>query len=252
MSNDWYRRWEPLLAARELIDGPLLILAPHPDDETIGSGGLACAHAGAGKLVQIVVMTDGSGGDFSGAYGDEYPEMRRGECRAAAAALGAEEPRFLPHVDGSLPGVLAAGHLVPGVADLFAERAWAAVVFPSPYELHPDHRALGLACLRAAAAMDEPPRLLACEIGSFMPANLLIDVTPWGEQKDRALACYSSQLEHHDLLGKVRGVDIARSANVDDPAVNRCEAYIQIESDRIDEFCTAAQRVLQITDDMTP
>jgi len=250
--TDWYRRWEPLLAAGDLIDGRLLVLAPHPDDEVIGCGGLIIAHGSQGKETQVVVFTDGRGGDFTGEYGDEYPAIRQAECRAATTVLGVKSVRFLEHIDGQLPTALSGGKLVGGVRDLLNEAHWGGVVFPSPYELHPDHRALGLAVLRAAGELESPPTLLACEIGSFMPANLLIDVTPHADQKDRALSCYDSQLRHHDLVGKLRGVDVARSANVDDQKVIRCEAYIQIDPARIDEFCAASQEILEITDDMTP
>ena len=37
----------------------ILILAPHPDDETIGCGGTLCLHAARGDYVSAVFLTSG-------------------------------------------------------------------------------------------------------------------------------------------------------------------------------------------------
>ena len=44
-----------------LLGGTLIILAPHPDDEVIGCGGVISASARAGNAPVIVYVTDGSG-----------------------------------------------------------------------------------------------------------------------------------------------------------------------------------------------
>ncbi|MCA9320105.1 MAG: PIG-L family deacetylase [Planctomycetes bacterium] len=250
--SGFYRRWEPLFAARDLARGPLLVFAPHPDDETIGSGGLILAHRDAGCDLTCAVMTDGSLGDASSAHGAGYIEIRRAECRAAIAALGGGDLRFGTFGDGALPLALETGELEARVADLLAERDWSTVVFPSPYELHPDHRALGLAVLRVAARDASERVWLAAEIGSFMPANLMIEITALGERKDAALRCYASQLEHHDLIAKVQGVDRARSANVDDVSVTRCEAYLRVLPGEVSTFLAESETLLRTTDRMMP
>ena len=40
--------------------GPIIVLAPHPDDETLGCGGLLAACAAAQIPAHIFVLTDGS------------------------------------------------------------------------------------------------------------------------------------------------------------------------------------------------
>ena len=37
----------------------VLVVAPHPDDETVGAGGVAALHVAAGDAVTVVVATDG-------------------------------------------------------------------------------------------------------------------------------------------------------------------------------------------------
>src|SRR5438132_8706173 len=67
--------YEPL----DLQGERLLVLAPHPDDEVIGCGGLIARHLLAGRRVRVVVVTDGA---EAGA-----PKVREEESRLALALL---------------------------------------------------------------------------------------------------------------------------------------------------------------------
>ncbi len=250
--SEFYRRWEPLFDPRDLAHGALLVLAPHPDDEVIGCGGLILAHRVKEQPVTVAVATDGRLGITGGAGDDDYVRLRRDEHLEAGRVLGGTESLFLGFSDGGLAEALATGTLTSALVELLNSRAWHAVIFPSPFELHPDHRALGLASLQALKTARTPPTILAMEIGSFMPANLLIDVTPYAEEKDRAMGCYASQLEHHDILAKLRGVDVARSANVPDRAVQRCEAYLRIDPERIVDYLSGSSTLLRLVDEMMP
>ena len=50
----------------DLTGKRVLMLAPHPDDETIGCGGSLALHAGAGDPIKVVFLTNGAKGDTSG------------------------------------------------------------------------------------------------------------------------------------------------------------------------------------------
>src|SRR5262249_56815232 len=75
--------WEPL----DLRGERLLVLAPHPDDEVIGCGGLVALHLREGRCVRVVVATDG------GQAGE--PAERQREARAALSSLGDAEIEVL-------------------------------------------------------------------------------------------------------------------------------------------------------------
>ena len=88
----YLRPWEPLVGPEHVVKGDLLVLAPHPDDEVIGCGGLIAAHRALGSAVYVVVMTDGGKGDPTGAAaGASYSELRRNEAREAARRIGGAE-----------------------------------------------------------------------------------------------------------------------------------------------------------------
>jgi LmbE family N-acetylglucosaminyl deacetylase len=95
----------------------LLVLAPHPDDETLGFAGLIDAYLQAGKPVTVVVVTDGDayceacrfwksssvGGPMCSAEElASFAEVRRSESTAATGILGAQPPRFLRYPDTGL------------------------------------------------------------------------------------------------------------------------------------------------------
>jgi LmbE family N-acetylglucosaminyl deacetylase len=245
----YLRRIEPLLGGAWFAIGRLLVLAPHPDDEVLACGGLIAAHRERGLPVDVVVMTDGGRGEPGGAGDPGYVEERRQETRLALEDLGACGVTFLDVPDGTLARRPDAAGMIRDV--LKATRP-ATVVFPSPLEVHPDHRATALHCAAALAEAPEPVRLLACEIGAFMPSNVLLDITPYWPRKERAIGRYRSQMILQDLLGKVRALNRARTVNVDDRAIEYVEAYAVVERDRLESYLTAAEAIARLVDEMGP
>src|SRR5437763_12388204 len=76
----------------------LLVLAPHPDDEVIGCGGLVALHLRENRAVHVLVVTDGAqGGD---------PAIREGESLSGLALLGHASTEFLRYRDRRLENEL--------------------------------------------------------------------------------------------------------------------------------------------------
>lgn len=95
----------------------LLVLAPHPDDETLGFAGLIDAYVQQGKPVKVVVVTDGDAyceacrlwkstsleGPMCNAEDlAMFGEVRRSESIAATRILGLSSPAFLGYPDAAL------------------------------------------------------------------------------------------------------------------------------------------------------
>ena len=87
-------------------DGPAgaLVVAPHPDDETLGCGGTILQKTAAGDPVTIVFLTDGRTSHAHLLPVAELVAARRREAVAAAAALGVPETNvhFFDFPDGRL------------------------------------------------------------------------------------------------------------------------------------------------------
>jgi LmbE family N-acetylglucosaminyl deacetylase len=247
----YLRPWEALIGPEHVVRGPLLVVAPHPDDEVIGCGGIMAAHLDAGRAVRALVLTDGRAGDPRGLEtGAAYAELRRTEAREAARRIGGADVRFLTHPDG---GLAASPGAVDDLAREIADFAPFTLCFPSPYEIHPDHRAASLHVRAALARLAAPPAaLFAFEIGGFMPANCLLNVSGFAARKADAIRAYASQLAHMDIPAKVAALNRARTVNVADAAVTDCEAYCRIDPARLDAYFDAAEAAVRVVDGMGP
>ncbi|HWB70611.1 MAG TPA: PIG-L deacetylase family protein [Egibacteraceae bacterium] len=180
--------------------GPVLVVAPHPDDETIGAGGALARHADQGDRVTVVVAT---GGERSAAGAGSVAATRQRECRAACATLGLSEPVLLDLPDGALSA--HAGRLAAVLADLGARAA--TVYAPSVLDPHRDHRAANVALAAAGLGAD----VYGYEVWSPAPVDVLLDVGAVYERKERALRRYETALASVDYVRAARGLAAYRS-----------------------------------------
>ncbi len=132
-----------------------MVVAAHPDDADFGAAGVSALLAQAGWEVRYVVVTDGSKGSDDPAFTPEtLVATREAEQRAAAAALGVADVRFLGFTDGEL---VASRALLGAITREIREfRPYAVythdpepVIIKNAFVNHSDHRATGLATVDA-------------------------------------------------------------------------------------------------------
>ena len=180
-------------------EGPVLVVAAHPDDETIGCGGALVRHARARDRVDVVVCTSG---ESTGGGSGDVAAAREAECRAACAALRVHEPVFLRLPDRGL-----AAHTAELGARLRELGAGARVVYvPSLLDPHPDHLAANLGV--AAAGLDA--EVHGYELWSSAPVDAVLDITSAWDRKEQAMRCYPVALESIDYLAAARGLNTYR------------------------------------------
>jgi N-acetylglucosamine malate deacetylase 1 len=124
----------------------ILVIAPHPDDESIGCGGAASLHAQRGDCVSVVFLTSGELG-LKKLPREEAWHIREAEARGACKVLGVSEPQFLRLPDWMLGDDVAGA--AAKLASVLGPIAPELIYLPHPNEWHPDHRA-SLSILRAA------------------------------------------------------------------------------------------------------
>jgi len=144
----------------------VLIVAPHPDDETLGTGGQIALLAKEGYSIHILVLTDGSR-LFVSRFGTEtqpppgeISNRRKRETERSVARLGADPKniRYLDFPDGGLSRHIedAASIVAATIRNLDPAR----VYVTSAFEFHPDHRAANAVVKQAYSRLtDNKPDL---------------------------------------------------------------------------------------------
>jgi len=119
----------------------------HPDDETLGAGGMYARYAAEGVETYVVCATRGERG-WSEALGENpglqaLGKIREAELLAAAKVLGVREVSFLDYVDGDLDQAPHAETVSKIVTHLRQVRPQVVVTFPPDGAYgHPDHIAI--------------------------------------------------------------------------------------------------------------
>ena len=196
----------PLADLDTITGGRALILAPHPDDESLGCGGLIAAACARGQPPLVAVLTDGTG---SHPGSRKFPperlrQTREAEMLAAVAELGlaAERVVFLRTQDTQAPQEgRALDAVVHRLGGLVRDHACRSIVATWEADPHCDHLAAHRAA-HATAAATGIPHLAYPVWGLTLPADFELDAPPAGWRLDiaphqaakrRAIQCHQSQ-----------------------------------------------------------
>lgn len=198
-----WRPWRRALPQLGYADWQKVVaIAPHPDDEILGIGGLLHLLVRRGVPVTVLAVTDGTAAPVPEGWTTEQLGVRRAaESERACATLGLPAPVRLGLPDGAVadhePALveLLTGHLDDRTVCLSTWR----------HDGHPDHDACGRAASRAAESAGA--RLVGYPVWWWHWAS---PQTPDGPQptarrvplpepvqrlKERAVAEFTSQLQ---------------------------------------------------------
>lgn len=200
----------------------ILIVAPHPDDETLGAGGTARKCSALGHEVTVLTVS----GHLPPLYPAEVYEKTVAEAMEAYKVLGVAQHHWL-RVPATLIGnepVHVLNERIGAIVQLVAPE----VVMCAYPDRHIDHRLIfdsvmvatrpvgaghGIELLAAYETLSETHWNAAHIEPNFVP-NWNVDITEYIGAKLRALACYGSQIpefpgsrsvEAAEALAKFRG-----------------------------------------------
>jgi LmbE family N-acetylglucosaminyl deacetylase len=208
----------PLRPVRDALQNrPFVVVAPHPDDESLACGGLiadACRQAIRGK---VVIVSDGAGSHpNSKAYPpDRLGSLREEEARQAGAELGLkpEEMLFLRLPDRFVPSEGEAAERAIGViADCVTEIGAGSLFVSWRHDPHCDHEA-SYRIAREVQRRVEKVRLFEYVVwGHTLPPSTDVDPIQSG---------FRISIDHEAQEKKRRAIDAHRSQTTrlidDDP-----------------------------------
>jgi N-acetylglucosamine malate deacetylase 1 len=191
--------------------GPVLAIAPHPDDEIIGGGGTLCRHVRAGDPVTVVYVTRGEKSRGYPWLGEaRRAEVREREARAGCRVLRIRDLVFLGGKEGQIDSTPS---LSSELRDVIMDRRPRIIYLPHPSESHPDHTAthgLVMTALREAGSRNGL-QLLGYEVGVPARADIAVDVTGTMSVKLRALRRHRLALDAGDWVRTAKVIAAYRS-----------------------------------------
>lgn len=219
--EDWFIPYQstPLKPAKRV-----LIIAPHPDDEIFGCGGVACLYQQQDAHVQVLVITDGAG-QAPEAQRSEFFAVRQIETNQALSTLG------LPHATfWGLPdrGVGFQVELPGRIANWIQQNNFDTVFTPGLQETHPDHRACSQALLSGLAQLQSQfqplPSLIFYEVSTPLRPNWLLDISKVWDLKKQSMQCFTSQHALQNYARHIEGLNAYRTYTLP-PNVQYAEAF---------------------------
>jgi LmbE family N-acetylglucosaminyl deacetylase len=200
----------------------LLVVMAHPDDESMGCGGLILRHTRAGIPTHLICATRGEAGWMGkplGAKEEDLAQIRAGELEEAAAALALSGVELWDYPDGGVSKV---------DQEEITQRVWQEISKLHPRAVigwgpdggygHPDHVAMGACTDAAVGAMAEGDRpalyhlAVDAQIAEFYRDALRL--TNEGQHlsftaRDQVDVVF--ELDSDEVMMKLRAIDCHRS-----------------------------------------
>lgn len=215
----------------------ILIIAPHPDDECIGAGGLLSLYP---ELCDVIVLTDGRQGTKD-IMPEDMKEIRRQEFEDEMKYVKVHAYRMLGYKDGELL------QHVDCLRDIdFA--GYTKVFIPWGDDNHPDHTAAYLASMEQIKRQHiSNAEIFQYEVHvPFHDVTHMLDITSNIEKKLKLIQFHNSQVSSvdYDQIAKALGKYRACQCNLPE---NYIETYLQtdIKHNLLNEEVVNREKTLQ-------
>ena len=220
----------------------ILVIAPHPDDETLGCGGSLLKHKSNGDSLSWLVATRGHEPQWSA----EVLEAKEREISAVAAFYGFDNTFRLDFPTIKLDRV-PIEELIAAIRDAITDAKPDWVYLNHFGDVHSDHRVLFEATMSVLkpfySSKHGVKKILSYEVFSstdaapMNPARVFVphvftDVTEFLEQKLEIMALYESELQAFPLprsLDSLRALARVRGATI---GVEYAEAFMLVREVR--------------------
>ena len=197
--------------------GRSLVLAPHPDDESIGCAGVMIKFP---EVTDVVCITDGRYGDPEISQ-DQMIEIRKREFFKAIDLCSVRKGQMLNVTDGKL---IEGYEALKGIDYECYEN----IFIPNFLDRHHDHKAVSdlLLQLIVDGYISKNKKLFFYEVWGTCPfINSYIDLSGLQEKKKQLIDCHASQIKHIDYSRKILSLNEYRGLALE---VGAAECYLKL------------------------
>ena len=180
----------------------VLVISPHPDDETLGAGGTLLKLKSQDHNIYWLNITDMKSED---GYDEQLILHRQEQIKKVKEFYDFDGAYNLAFPPTKLSG-MDEGMIICAIKDIYDKIKPEWIMIPGQYDAHSDHHVVYNCCMAAAKTFRAPyiKRITTMEITSetdfgfqnekFTP-NLFIDVTDTLEGKIEAMKIYDTEIE---------------------------------------------------------
>lgn len=197
----------------------VLVIAPHPDDETLGCGGTLAQLAPFAEITVLLVTNGDGAGDLPAGASN----TRKAEMAEALKLLGVNRPlTCFDEPDGRFSDSPA---YRKRLAELLAQVKPNWVFVPWLHDSHSDHSRVARASCAVLAHSKVVEKVLFYEIWTPVPATHVVDITSTALVKRQALLCHRTVLSHGNYVDASFGLSQYRAIYVPSREAKFAEAF---------------------------
>lgn len=173
----------------------VLVISPHPDDESIGCGGTIRKHIIEGDKVEVIFLTSGEHGGVGKTMAEETIRLREEEARQAAMILQINAIDFWREPDGAFE---VNEKTIRKLSEKIVDFGPSLIYVPHEMEDHRDHKAAARLVRETLQQLPESvtsrPTVFMYEVWTpIQEFKHIVDITPYVDVKRNAIKKYESQ-----------------------------------------------------------
>ncbi len=212
----------------------VLIIAPHPDDEVLGCGGIIMKHNQLGDRVYLCIVTKAYTPDWS----DDFLSNRLKEIKDSNKTLNIKKTYLLGYPAVKIDTV-SQKELNESILEVINEVEPDILYIPHKGDLHRDHRIVFEASIVASRPIYEHKirKIMSYEVPSetewgqviepFIP-NIYVDITDVFKYKIEAMKCYGSELKKYPHPRSIEAIEALAIKRGSEVCVEYAESFMLI------------------------
>jgi len=214
----------------------VVIVTPHPDDETLGCGGTILKHISRGDEVYWLIVT--SMGDR---FPDNIKDKRNLEIIEVAKQYQFSDVYQLNQAASQLDS-LPKGELISKISTVFSEVKPNVVYVPYPSDIHSDHKEVfeaTMACTKwfryphvekilAYETLSETDFTIDPDANGFRP-NVFINISQYLRKKIEIMSIYESEIESFPFPRSVKAIESLAYVRGAASGVDAAEAFMLLK-----------------------
>ena len=202
----------------------IVVIAPHPDDEILGCGGLLLKAQENKCKISIIFLSSG---------GVDEIEIREREALKVASELNITDIKFLRLEDSNVLSKIEYEKICTELQSFRPD----IILLPFIFDKHNDHINSNRILLEMPEEFDT--EVWCYQVYSTMPCNGYLDITAIAERKYKIMSLYKSQIDHFDYVNWNRGLNAFNSKYAHDTKKKYIESYFILPFTDYKNICTS-------------